>query len=71
MNFIRGDSISFQLRGTANVSVAGTRLRVLSGNVAISQLPESSDYRLELLNSDSGPVYELVFPKVGKLSGHA
>ena len=60
-----GKSVSFQLRGTANVSVAGTRLRALSGKVAISQLPESADYRLELLNSDSGPVYELVFPKVG------
>ena len=60
-----GNSIGFQLRGTANVSVAGTRLRALSGTVAISQLPESVDYRLELLNSDSGPVYELVFPKVG------
>ncbi len=60
-----GKSVSFELRGTANVSVAGTRLRALSGNVAISQLPASSDYRLELLNSDSGPVYELVFPKTG------
>ncbi len=60
-----GKSVSFQLRGTANVSVAYTRLRALSGNLAISQLPPSSDYRLELLNSDAGPVYELVFPKAG------
>ena len=60
-----GKSVSFVLQGTASVSVAGTRLRALSGNVAISQLPESSDYRLELSNSDSGPVYELVFPKTG------
>ena len=58
-------SVSFELRGTANVSVAGTRLRALSGNVAISQLPASSDYRLTLLNLNSGPVYELVFPKTG------
>lgn len=61
-----GKSISFQLRGIADVHVAGTRLRALSGAVALSQLPESSDYRLELLNSDSGPVVELVFPRVGK-----
>ena len=60
-----GKSVSFQLRGKANVTVAGTRLRALSGKVAISQLPESSDYRLELLNSESGPVYELVFPMAG------
>lgn len=60
-----GKSVGFQLRGTANVSVAGTRLRALSGNLAISQLPESEDYRLELLNSESGPVYELVFTKAG------
>ncbi|MEQ1828079.1 MAG: hypothetical protein ABL921_19110 [Pirellula sp.] len=62
-----GKSVGFTLRGTANVSVAGTRLRALSGNVAISQLPASSDYRLELLNSDLGPVYELVFPKTGSI----
>jgi hypothetical protein len=60
-----GKSVSFQLRGKANVTVAGTRLRALSGKVAISQLQESSDYSLELLNSKSEPVYELVFPKVG------
>jgi hypothetical protein len=40
-------------------------MRALSGSVAISQLPESDDYRLELLNLESGPVYELVFPKTG------
>lgn len=61
-----GKSISFQLRGMANVHVAGTRLRALSGAVALSQLPDSSDYRLELLNSDTGPVVELVFPRAGK-----
>jgi hypothetical protein len=60
-----GKSINFELRGTANVTVAGTRLRVLSGNVAISQLPTSEDYSLELLQSESAPVYELVFPKTG------
>ncbi|MDX1925544.1 MAG: hypothetical protein SFV81_03440 [Pirellulaceae bacterium] len=60
-----GKSVSFQLRGTANVTVAGTRLRALSGNAAISQLPASDDYRLELVNAASGPVYEIVFPKVG------
>ena len=60
-----GKSVSFELRGTANVTIAGTRLRALSGNAAISQLPASEDYRLELVNAESGPVYELVFPKTG------
>ena len=60
-----GKSINFELRGTANVTIAGTRLRVLSGNVAISQLPTSEDYSLELMNSDTAPVYEFVFPKTG------
>ena len=60
-----GKSVSFELQGTATVSVAGTRLRALSGNVAIRRLPASTDYRLELVNLDSGPVYELVFPKPG------
>ncbi len=60
-----GKSIGFQLRGTARVSVAVTRLRALSGQVAISQLPDGSDFQLELLNSETGPVYELVFPSVG------
>ena len=60
-----GKSVSFQLRGKANVALGGTRLRALSGKVAISQLPDTPDLRLELLNSESGPVYELVFPKAG------
>ncbi len=60
-----GKSVSFQLRGNAKVTVAGTRLRALSGKVAISQLPDTANYRLELLNLESGPVYELVFPKAG------
>jgi hypothetical protein len=62
-----GKSISFQLRSTANVSVAGTRLTVLAGNVAISKLPESADYQLELVNFDTGPKYEIIFPKVGNI----
>ncbi len=60
-----GKSMGFQLQGKANVSVAGTRVRALSGAAAISVLPTSADYRLELLNSEFGPVYELVFPKTG------
>jgi hypothetical protein len=60
-----GKSVSFELRGTAIVTVAGTRLRALSGNAALSQLPTSEDYRLELLNAGTVPVYEIVFPKSG------
>lgn len=60
-----GKSVGFQLRGTASVRVAGTRLRALMGNLAMSELPQSADYRLELLSSETGPVFEMVFHKSG------
>jgi hypothetical protein len=60
-----GKSARFELTGTAKVNVPGSRLRALSGPVAFSQLPESSDYRLELVDSERGPSYELVFEKTG------
>ena len=43
-----GKSISFQWRATANVTVAGTRLRALSGHAAIDQLPGSDDYQIRV-----------------------
>lgn len=64
---LSGKSANFELTGSAKVSEAGARLRALSGNIAISKLPESPDYRLELLNTEAGPVYELVFPKTGEI----
>ncbi len=60
-----GKSVRCQLRGTVTVSVPDSRLRILEGNIAISQLPQSPDYRLELLNADSSPVFELVFAQPG------
>lgn len=60
-----GKSVSFQLRGMASIRVHGARLRVLSGNVALSKLPENPDVQIALLSTDTGPVYELIFPKAG------
>ncbi len=59
-------SIVFHLTGKARVSKTGSRLRVLSGNAAFSELPELSDYRLELVHPNTAPVYELVFPTEGE-----
>ncbi len=63
-----GESVAFKLNGTAVVNEVNSKLRVLAGNIALSKLPESADYRLELLVTDSGPVYELTFAKLGKFS---
>ncbi len=59
-------SIVFHLKGKARVAKAGARLRVLSGNAAFSELPQLKDYRLELMNPHTAPVYELVFPNTGE-----
>lgn len=60
-----GKSIGFEFRSTATVNAANSRLRVLSGNVAITQLPTSSDYELQLVTTENGPAYELIFAKTG------
>lgn len=59
-------SIVFHLIGKARVAQAGARLRVLSGNAAFSELPAGTDYRLELVNPNAAPVYDLVFPNTGE-----
>lgn len=60
-----GKSMGFQLQGTAQVTKSGSRLPILSGNVAIRRLPESEDYRLVLTESGGQPAYEIVFHRVG------
>ena len=63
-----GKSATFAWRSEVQVHAAGMRLRAISGHVAIEKLPESADFRLELMNTDAGPAYELYFPKPGKYS---
>jgi hypothetical protein len=58
-------SMSFQLRGTANVKEAGAEIVVLSGRAAVSNLPEKENYQLQLSTEDKPPVYKLVFAKPG------
>ncbi|XZE19508.1 hypothetical protein SH449x_004829 [Pirellulaceae bacterium SH449] len=59
------DSILFTLRGEARVNQSGASLQVLSGNVALSKLPTNENYRLELVQSVSGPAYVLQFAEPG------
>ncbi len=61
-----GKSIVFHFTGKARVSESNARLRVLSGNAAFSQLPEATDYRLELIHLDADAAYDLVFPSKGE-----
>ncbi len=60
-----GKSIRFQLKGTANVSEAGAEIIVLSGNAALSEVPNNDNYRLRLATVNDQPVYKLVFAKTG------
>jgi hypothetical protein len=63
-----GKSVSFHLTGTAQVSDAGARLKILSGAAAISKLPDNADYRVELGNANNEPFYEMVFIKSGSFA---
>ncbi len=58
-------SVSFELKATAIVSEAKSRLRLLTGNVAIAELPASGDYQLELVQTEAGPAYDCVFAEPG------
>jgi hypothetical protein len=60
-----GKSVLFQLRSTAMVSVADAELAVLSGNAAVSQMPQDANYRLVLSSRNESPVYKLMFEKAG------
>lgn len=60
-----GNSVEFKLKGVAQVSEADAKLSVLSGNVAVSQVPASEHYQLQLTQRGGEPVYELRFPKAG------
>jgi hypothetical protein len=60
-----GNSVTFRLTGSLQVREQGARLRLLSGQAALSQLPTDSSYRLQLVESAEGPYYELACDQVG------
>lgn len=60
-----GKSVSFRLTGTAVVSEANAKIRILHGNAALNKLPESPDYRVELNKLQGDAMYDMVFPKLG------
>ncbi len=60
-----GKSIGFQLRSTAHVTEANAEITILSGNAAVSQVPNNANYRLRLSTINELPVYKLVFAQAG------
>jgi hypothetical protein len=60
-----GKSVSFRLTGTAVVTEANARLRMLSGNAALNKLPDNPAYRIELGKNPGDAAYDMVFPAVG------
>jgi hypothetical protein len=60
-----GKSIRFQLRSTARVTKPGAEVIILSGNAAVSQVPDDVNYRLRLSTDNERPVYKLVFSQRG------
>lgn len=60
-----GKSISFRLTGTAVVTEANARLRMLSGNAALNKLPDSPAYKIELAKNPAEAAYDMVFPATG------
>lgn len=62
-----GKSIEFQFQALAKVSKSNARLPILSGKMAISKLPSSSDYRLVLSDSKDQSDYELVIARAGEI----
>ncbi len=61
-----GKSAGFQFRGTAIVTQANAEITILSGNVALSDVPSNANYRLRLATENKQPVYKLLFAKKGK-----
>lgn len=60
-----GNSIHFQLQGTAQVTQPGAEIIVLAGNAAVSQVPQDAEYRLRLSSENGQDVYKLVFEQAG------
>jgi len=62
------NSISFQLQGTAKVIQSGAKMRLVSGVIALSDLPTGGDYQVNLLIDGEQTFYELEFPKAGSFA---
>ncbi|WP_182867425.1 hypothetical protein [Stieleria mannarensis] len=60
-----GKSVRFQLRGTAQVTQPDAKLVVLSGNAAVSEIPNDPNYQLQLATPNGRSVYQLTFPQAG------
>ncbi|MCB1229156.1 MAG: hypothetical protein KDN19_02755 [Verrucomicrobiae bacterium] len=59
------ETVEFQLSGTAVVSEADASLAILGGRAAVSRVPASRDYRVELSRAGGTPEFRLVFPRAG------
>ncbi|WP_235034202.1 hypothetical protein [Roseiconus lacunae] len=60
-----GNSMAFRFEATANVREAGAELEFLSGEAAISDLPDSDSFRLRLVSSNDDAAYRLSFAQTG------
>ncbi|MFO0977902.1 MAG: hypothetical protein U0996_15970 [Planctomycetaceae bacterium] len=63
-----GNSVAFQYRGKATVTVDNAEITVLFGAAAPGSLPADANYRLRLVVENGVPVYKLSFPKAGEFS---
>ncbi|MBL8812763.1 MAG: hypothetical protein JNM43_21540 [Planctomycetaceae bacterium] len=61
-----GNSVSFQYRGKAIVTVDNAEITILSGAAAPGSLPADANYRLRLVIENGVAVYKLTFPKAGE-----
>ena len=60
-----GNSVLFQYRSTALVTIDNAEIIILSGGAAPSSVPTEASYRLRLVTENGSPVYKLIFPKAG------
>jgi hypothetical protein len=62
---VNGNSVLFQYRSSATVSVDDAEVTILSGNAALSVVPSDVNYRVRLVQENRAPVYKISFPKAG------
>lgn len=60
-----GNSVLFQYRSSATVSVDNAEVTILSGNAALHVVPTDINYRVRLIQENGAPVYKISFPKAG------
>ncbi|MFG0254596.1 MAG: hypothetical protein ACF787_05800, partial [Rhodopirellula sp. JB053] len=61
-------SARFVFSGTAQVNTVGASATVLSGDAAISRLPQDDDFRLQLTKVQKSSEYQLTFPQEGEFA---